>query len=356
MEDNQQQYPEYFTHWDRFLTVGSNPGFHDPEEFQEIIEIYLMEDELIKTRQTITYAFDQYPDDQEMLYEILLLLNDFELWNDLYKLSVKFEETGEVWGDGHRLTALLHLGMEEEAFLFFRKLKQKYKNSQEDLTVIYQAMGEALLEVDLFDSSIDVIKEGIKLCGDEVDFLWLLLQNYSSSEKHEEAKEYAQKIQELNPLDAEVWARLGEYYSETGEYENAIDSLENAQSLGYDSPKHLILLMSVYEQNENFNKVLQKAKDYLNLYSSNYLIHITAAKACRHIENWEGSIFYVSNAIRLNPYMDSLYLFQSASFLKLGETAKAIAALEKGIKETKDPTGDLQKELTRIKYDKNNTP
>jgi len=348
MENNQKEYPSYFISWDNFLTNGENSGYYEPEEFQEIIEIYISENNLDNARKTINYAFRQYPEDKEMLYEILLILNDFELWNDLLDLTIKFEETGEVWGDGHRLTALLHLGMEEEAFLFFRKLKTKYKDSSEDNIVIYQAMGEALMEVDLFESAIDVINEGIALEGEDIDFLWLLLQSYSSVENKEQASACADKIQKLNPLDPESWHRLGVFYAEEEEFENAIDALENAHSLGYDSPKNLILLMSVYEQNESYNKVLQKAKEYLNLYADNYLVQITAARACRFIEDWEGSLFYISNAIRVKPDMDSLYLFQSASYLELGETLKAIKALESGILATNDPVGDLKKELDRI--------
>ena len=348
MENNQDQHPSFFINWDQFLLSGQNPGFFEPEEFQEIIEIYITEDNLDKARKTIQYAFRQYPDNREMLYEVLLLLNDYELWNDLLNLSKEFEEMGEVWSDGHRLTALLHLGMEEEAFLYFKKLKQKYKDSTEDIIVIYQAMGEALLEVDLFDSSIDVIKEGISLTGEDVDFFWLLLQNYSSSGDKKTAMDYADKIQKSNPLDAESWHRLGEFYAEEKEYEYAIEALENAHSLGYDSPKNFALLISVYEQNQNYNKVLQKAKEYLNLYSDSYLIQVTAAKACREMENWEGAVFYMSNAIRLNPTMDTLYLFQSSLFLELGEIDQAIKTLQSGIQATNDPSGELQKELDRI--------
>ena len=349
MENNQEQYPSFFFNWDQFLLSGKNPGFFEPEEFQEIIEIYITEDKLDRARKTIRYAFRQYPDNKEMLYEILLLLNDYELWNDLFNLSKEFEAIGEVWGDGHRLTALLHLGMEEEAFLYFKKLKQKYKDSIEDIIVIYQAMGEALMEVDLFDSSIDVIKEGISITGEDVDFFWLLLQNYSSVGNKETAMSYADKIQKSNPLDAESWHRLGEFYTEIEDYENAIEALENAHSLGYDSPKSQILLIRVYELNHNYNKVLQKAKEYLNLYSNDYLILITAANACQQMEKWEEAGPFISSAIRLQSDMDALYLFQSTVFLQLGEVVKAISALKNGISATNDPNGDLQKELDRLK-------
>ena len=349
MENNQKSYPSFFSNWHNFLKTGQNPGFYEPEEFQDIIDIYISENNLDYARKTIKYAFSHYPENQEMLYEIMLILNDYELWNDLLDLTKEYEKSGEVWGDGHRITALLHLGMEEEAFLYFRKLKQKYKDTPEDSLIIYQAMGEALLEVDLFESSIDVVKEGIQTCGEDIDFLWLLLQNYSSEENFQKASEYARKIQKRSPLDAESWHRLGVFYTEANDYENAIDALENSVSLGYDISKNLILLMTVYEQNRNYNKVLQKAKEYLNLYPDSYLIYVTAAKACRSMEDWEGAVFYISNAIKLRPDMEFFYLFLSASFLELGEISKAAKTLENGIQVTNDPEGELWKELDRIR-------
>lgn len=349
MRDNHDSYPSYFFDWDHFLQSGGNPGFYESEEFLEIIEIYINENKLKSARETLKYALSSHSDDPEMLYEIFLLLNDYELWNDLLDLTIQYEEEGEVWGDGHRLAALLHLGMEEESFLFFGKAKIKHKDNAEYIIVIYQAMGEALMEVDLFESAIDVLKEGINVCGEHVDFYWILLQCYLSTGNNDKASEYAQLIQTLSPLDGESWYRLGVFYSGIKDYENTIEALENAHSLEYDPVKSLVLLMSAYELNGNYNKVLQKAEEYLNLYPDSYLTHITAANACRNIENWEAALYYISQAIRLRPKMDSLYLFQSTVFLELGEVFKAIESLKKGLEATGDPTGNLQKELDRIR-------
>lgn len=353
MYSDKELYPDFFLSWNRFLETGNSVGFFEPDELNEIIEIYITEDQLDKARKTINYALEIYPEDDELLYDILLLLNDFDLWNDLLDLIKKQKET-DIWIDGHQLAALLHLGMEEDAIHFFRKMKNKYKSSSENLSIIYQSMGESLLETGLFESSIDVMKEAISILGEETDFIWILLQSYCALGNAKEVVKYAEKIQTKNPLNGETWHRLGLIYSDIDENESAIEALENAQALGYKPKVNLLVLITAYEKNGNYNKVIEKAKEYLNLFSENQQILLLAAKAAQIMEKWEDAIFFTSKAINLTPDIDSIYLFQSSIYLQIGDPAKAVEILQKGIDKTLDLDGELQKEIYRILTNESN--
>jgi tetratricopeptide (TPR) repeat protein len=341
-------YPDFFLEWDGAVSSGEKPGFYDPEELTEIVEIYISENKIKRAKQAINYALRIYSDDEDILYEILLILNDYELWNDLFSICEQYKERNDVWVDGHKLTALLHLGMEEDAFLLFWKLKTQYSGNKEDLSVIYQAMGEALCEMNLFDSSIDVIQEAINTLDEDINFYWLQLQCYVSLNLKEEVSELTQIIQKLNPLDATTWQRLGDSFLEINDLEKAIDAFEYAQSLGYDSKAILMNLIYAYERNKNLGKALEKAKEYLNLYPDSCSINILAAQLNSQMENWEGALKHVNEAIELVPSLESLYLYKSNFFLHLEEYKKAKLALMEGILNTKDTDGDLIKELSRL--------
>jgi tetratricopeptide (TPR) repeat protein len=347
-EESEESYPDFFYEWDNAIRSGEKPSFYESEELTEIIEIYIYNDEIEKAKQAIDFALKIHSKDEELLYEILLLLSDYELWNDLLILCEQYKEEADVWGDGHRLTALLHLGMEEEAFLLFRKLKSKYAGETGDLSIIYQAMGESLYEIDLFDSCVEVIQEAIDMLGEETDFLWLQLQSYVSLDIKEKVVVLAEKIQQVSPLDAESWHRLGIAFQEIEDLDRAIDAFENAQSLNHDSKQNLMNLIYAYERNDNFNKALEKAKDYLNLYPENYMISIIAAKLCSQMENWEDALKYIENAIEVVPAMDALYMHKSNFLLNLEEYKKAKQALVDGIEKTNDPDGDLNRELIKL--------
>ena len=347
-ESPQDPIPEYFNEWDESLTQNKTPRFFEAEEFSEIIDIYLNNNEVKKAKQTIQYALKLHPNDEDLIYDILLLLNEFELWNDLLTLSEQYEGFSEVWADGHKLTALLHLGMEEDAFLFFRKAKKKYEGDKETLSILYQAMSEALHEVDLFDASVDVISEAINNIGNEPDFYWLKLHGYKSMDLNEKAMEVAQRIEKIAPLDSVSWHNLGNFYLEIRETEKAIEAFEFAESLGYDKPTNYLSLISAYEKNSNPIKALEKAKEYLLIYPDNYLINILASNLCSQMEMWEEALEYINEALLVVPDMDSLYLYKSSFFLNLGEKKKAILTLKEGILETDDPDGDLKKQLQKL--------
>jgi len=344
-----ESYPDFFFEWDNAVTSGRTPGFYEPEELTEIIEIYIINNQSKRAKQAISHALRIFSDDEELIYEILLLLNDYECWNDLLTICEQMSKgESDVWVDGHRLTALLHLGMEDEAFLIFQRLKTKYAGDKEDLSIIYQAMGEALCEVDLYDSAIEVIQEAVDNLDEDINFYWLQLQCYVSLDCKEEVLELAEVIQKLNPLDAGTWHRLGLFFRDINDNEKAIDAFEYAQSLGYSPEEILMNLIYIYDENKNFNKALEKAKEYLLLFPESYLVNMMAAKLNSRMEKWNDALKYVDAALKLIPDEESLYLYKSNFLLHLEEYKKAKLALIDGLKNTKDSEGFLSKRLSKL--------
>jgi len=346
--DPDEFYPDFFIEWNEAVRSGKKPGFYEPEELTDIIEIYLINNKIKRAEQAINYALRIYEDDDELLNEILLVLNDYERWNELLEICDRYKNDADVWIDGHKIAALLHLGMEDEALLLFQKLKKKYADDKEDISIIYQAMAEALFEVDLFDSSIEVMQEAINTLDKDVNFYWLQLQCYASMENKEAVCELADIILKFNPLDADTWYRLGFFFQDINDSEKAIEAFEYAQSLGIDSEEIMVSMIYIYDKNKNYNKALEKAKDYLKLHPDSYVIIMMAVKLNSLIENWKDAIKYVDEALRLTPDAESLYLYKSNYLLHLDEYKKAKLALIEGLKNTKDSEGSLTKKLSKL--------
>ena len=347
-DDSNESYPNYFLEWDQAVSSGKKPGFYEHEELIEIIEIYIINGQYKRAKHAINYGLRIYLDNDDFIYEILLLLNDYERWNDLLTICDQLKEEADVWIDGHRLTALLHLGMEDESFLFFRKLLTKYADNKDDLSIIYQAMGEALCDVDLYDSSIEVIREAIGILDEDINFYWLQMQCYVALGYRQEALKLAEVIQKTDPLDADTWYRLGISFQEIDDKEKAIEAFEYAQSLGYNPEEILMNLMYVYNKNKNFNKALEKVKEYLILYPDSYIINMLAVKLNSRMKNWSDAIKHIDEAIKLTPDIESLYLYKSSFFLHLEEFKKAKLALIDGLINTKDTEGYLSRKLSRL--------
>jgi len=348
-EETNETYPDFFLEWDKAVSSGNKPGFYEPEELTEIIEIYIINNQIKRAKQAINYAFRIYSDDEDLIYEILLLLNDYECWNDLMTLCEKLKKNElDVWVEGHRLTALLHLGMEDEAFIIFKRLKGELAENEEDLSIIYQAMGEALCDVDLFDSCIQIIEEALEKLEKDINFYWILLQCFVSLNCKKDVLELAEVIQNLSPLDAATWHRLGLSFQDIGDKERAIEAFEIARSLGYDPEEILMNLIYIYDKNNNFNKALEKAKEYLEIYPESYFINMMAAKFNSDMENWNEALKYIDIALELTPYMEALYLYKSTFLINLGEYKKAKLILMEGINNTQDLKGNISKKLLEL--------
>ena len=341
-------YPDFFIEWDKAVSEGKKPGFYEPEELTEIIEIYIINNQIKRAKHAINYALRIYSDDDELLYEILVMLNDYEHWNELFDICENYKNEHDIWIDTQRLTTLLHLGMEDESFLLFKKLKSSYSDSAENLSILYQAMGEALSEVDLFDSAIEVVQEAINSLDKDINYYWLLLTCYASLEYREKVLEIAEVVQKLEPLDPLTWFRLGTSYLDIDDSEKAIEAFEYAQSLGDDSEEILMNMIYTYDKNKNFNKALEKAEEYLDSHPGSYVITMMAAKLNSLMENWNEAIKYVDEAIKITPEVESLYLYKTNFLLHLQEYKKAKLTLMEGLRNTKDMKGSLAKKLKKL--------
>ena len=344
----QEPYPDFYYEWDDALSGSQNIRFTDVDELSDIIEIYLYEGEFKKAKKTIAYALKFHPNDEDLIYDILLLLNEYELWNDLLVLAEQQQGISESWVDGHKITALLHLGMEEDAFLFFRKVKPKYEKDDDQLLLLYQVMGESLQEVDLFDAAHDVVEEAITLLGPCLDLYWLQLRALLASNAKAQALEMANRIEQIDPMEGETWHRLGCVYLDLEEMEKAIDAFEFAESLDYKTQRNYLGLITVYEKNGNLLKALEKVKEYLYLYPNHYMVYILAASLCSELSLWQEAIGYIDAALNFAPDLDSLYVYKSRFLVSLGEQKKALYALEEGIRLTKDKQGELKKEWEKL--------
>lgn len=346
-DENEDSFSDSFTEWDDARKLGTSPGYFDADELCDIIDTYLSLDQVSESKEVVEYALRVHPHNEDMLYDIMQMQNDYELWDDLFRLTEQYKTLDKVWVNAHKVTALLHLGMEENAFSLFRKAKTKYTKSRKSLTIFYLAMSESLYDVDLYEAAIDVINEILPKLEDNPneDLLWIQLQCYQATNNKEEVIRLCEQLVKISPMDADVWSRIGLVYKEIGEKEKSIDAFEFAASLGKREPIDILNLIYSYKENGNLLKALEKADDYLERSPNDYIINLLAANLCMEIEDWEKALKYADKAISIDASNDFLYLYKSRCYIRLGEIKKAINTLEEGIRNSKDISNELKQEL-----------
>jgi tetratricopeptide (TPR) repeat protein len=352
MEDFDEDFSESFIQWDDERATGTPHTYCDPDDLSDILETYLSMEELDEGREVLEYAVKMHADNEEMICDMSQTLNDYELWNDLLTFTEKYKKTNQVWIDAHRISALLHLGMEDEAFVCFGLAKKKYTDNEESMLILHHVMSETLNDVDLYEAAIHIVNDIIDRIStqEEVEnFLWILLQSYFSLNDKKNTLKLCEQILRIKPMDAETWSRLGLVYKDLNEKEKAIEAFEFTVSLGKDEPADILNLIYAYKENGNFLKALEKTDEYLKTVSGDFVINLLATSIAIDIEDWERAIKYTDNALKIDPKSNFLYLYKSKSLLHLGEIKKAINILEDGLKKTKDETGDIRKQLKALR-------
>jgi tetratricopeptide (TPR) repeat protein len=352
--ENLGDYSEPFTQWDEERMAGTPHGYFDPDDLGDILEVYLSMEEVDEGRKVLEYALKMHPDNEDMVCDMMETLNEYERWNDLLALTEKYKKKKWVWVDAQRITALLHVGMEDEAFVCLKLAKEKYAGDTDDMLILHQAAATALNDVDLYISAVKVINEVIEeaaSAGKIEEFLWLQVQSFFSLNDKENTLQICEQILHNKPMDADTWNRLGQVYKDLNEKEKAIEAFEFAASLGNDDLSDDLNLIYAYKENGNYLKALEKIDEYLEYSPEEYVVNILAASIAVEIEDWERAIKHTDNALKIDPNSPFLYIYKCRSLLQLGEIKKAINTLEEGLRITGDETGDIRLELRELKRD-----
>jgi tetratricopeptide (TPR) repeat protein len=352
-DDIDDDVSDAFVRWDGEVADNIPHGYFDPDELCDIIDTYLSIDRVEESLKTLMYAIKVHRDNEDMIYDIMLILNEYERWNDLLDLTNGYRSLDQYCTEGQRIAALLHLGMEEDAFICFGQAKKRYANDEEMLVVLYLTMAETLNDVDLYEASIRVVYEILPQIEveDNDDFLWVLLQSYFSLDDKENVLKLCDQILAINPMDADTWSRLGMAYKDIDEKEKAIEAFEFAISLGKNDLVDQINLIYSYKENGNILKALEKTDEYLQEIPDDYVINLLAANMSMEIEAWERALEYTENILKINSSLDFLYLYKSKCLFHLGEIRKAIKTLEKGLSKSDDEVGEIKKKLEELKRD-----
>ncbi|GHT44351.1 hypothetical protein AGMMS49965_19810 [Bacteroidia bacterium] len=350
-------YPNFVYEWDGALEANRQPSrFFDSEELCNMIAFYCNGGEEDKMKLTISAALNAFPDDDDVLEDAMDSLENCGLWNDLLVISQQHAFRGNFYADSHFLYSLLHLGMEEEAFMAFTKMLDIYAKD-EHLDAVYLSMGDALADVDLFQSSIEVVNEGIGLFPDTMDFYWINIESLWALGEKEKALATADQLAQMNAMDAKFWSQLGDLYNTMGEFDRAVEAFHFSESLGYDRNLNLLDLAKTYYESENYAKALEALETFAaeqgdsapQQILANTFIPLVAAEVCAKLGAWEKAIVHLDKSIAFSPNSELFYHSKAEALVHLNRRDEAISVLEEGIRMCRDDDSFLKNLLRKFK-------
>ncbi|MDH8700814.1 tetratricopeptide (TPR) repeat protein [Dysgonomonadaceae bacterium PH5-43] len=343
----EDSYSPYFKDWDNALKQNKSPKFLEVEDIEGIFEEYLEESDIDSFRASVKYALAFHPNNEELIIDIMAYMEELSLWKDLYNFAIQYDDIEDaIYPRTSRLKALLHMGLEEDAFGYFQELKKIYSERGE-LSMIYVAMSEALNSMRLNDAAIKVIKEATSKVGDFLYLNWIELRAYADINDKENALALADRMEKKMSLSYECWEDLAIIFLDLEEYERAIESMEYAKTLGAKSLDLYTALIECYTKNNNPLKALEIAKECIEIYPDTLEVIPIAIVIAIQIEAWDEVFMLIDKIIGIEP-SEEIYLCKSDVFIKFGEYKKAIQTLQEGLIALEGDNESIKKQLAEL--------
>jgi tetratricopeptide (TPR) repeat protein len=197
-------------------------------------------------------------DDHLLLGRLYRLNNDLEKAEQEFKTAVKLQPDSE-----EAVTTLAYLYNEEgdgtRAIEALNSVPEESRSAK-----LYSALGYTYEQKKDYKSAIAAYRHAIALDRDNLDAIRGLAQNLLNDGQTEAALEQYKIIADANPEDAQTYVRMAEIYRRNGNFDEALASLNKAQSMVQDSIEVPYQIAAVQQAQGNFEEAAKTLKDLLD--------------------------------------------------------------------------------------------
>ena len=276
------------------MLENQRSAYFDAEEFELIIDYYIQNNNLKRSRQAVDLALAQHPDDVNLIIKNarqFLVENDPKKAMDLLdQIEPNDEEPDYYLTLGSCYSAL---GKHQKAIDVYNKALSYFdEDEKEDL---YQAIGFEYQCLGFFTKAIEFYKKSHSFID--------LINCFFSTGKTQEGIAYFNQLIEENPQEVEAWSALGDIYRRTDRLEDAAEMYEYVLAI---DPTHLWANMHLANSYYDLNR-FQEAIDSLNEALAHgvetSMIHASLGDCYYRLEKYIDAKNEYNNAIAINEYL-----------------------------------------------------
>ncbi|MFT4753789.1 MAG: tetratricopeptide (TPR) repeat protein [Salibacteraceae bacterium] len=369
MEDHPDYLPFEDGNIDHLITkfeqmrADSDSYYFDVEEFEELIDFYLIESNQEAVELLISLAKGQHPDSislqlkeaESLVYnekasEALQIIEGVSLYEDsnpefyfskasIYSMADQKEKAIEILNrlveisvDEDKVEAKMALAKEFQEIGDYRS---SIKNYQEILS-ISASNEDALMEISLSCELGNLYPEGLSIINTFIDdnpyshFAWFSLGNmHMTIDEHEEAITAYEYATLINEDFSEAFFNLGNAYMKMELFEKAIESYKDSITPHFVDPITYNFIGHCYivlDKNEEAITYFKKAVEHSPEYADGWL---GFAVAYSNLDQSQEGLLYLEKALKINP--ENLYYqyFHADLLVNLGDFESAEIIYEK---------------------------
>ncbi|MCD8217806.1 MAG: tetratricopeptide repeat protein [Clostridiales bacterium] len=193
----------------------------------------------------------------------------------------------------YRALALYQSGDTEGAIEVYTALAEYDSENWE----IYYLRGSIYLQEGQSEAALEDYAKAFSLNDDDVELCVHIYENLSDAGLSESGQEYLNQVLSVTPSTAEEYYFVGDMYFLTGDYENALADLKQAEELGYD--KALLLLGCIYAEEGDSESAETAFTSYMEKYPEDAEALSGLGEIALEAGEYEDAIFYLESALEV---------------------------------------------------------
>ena len=313
------------------MLENQRPTYFDAEEFEMIIDYYMQNNNLKRSRQAVDLALAQHPDDINLKIKNarqFLVENDPKKAFDLLdQLEINDEEPDYYLTLGSCYAAL---GKHQKAIDTYTAALSYFDEDEKGelyhaIGFEYQNLGALNKAIEYYKKSLNVDAEDLQNNNSIID----LINCFILTDRVEEGIAYFNQRIEENPQEAESWSALGDLYRRTDRLEEAIEMYEYVLAI---DPTHLWANMHLANSYYDLNR-FQEAIDSLNEALAHdvetSMIHASLGDCYYRQENYIDAKNEYNSALAINEHLTEAWSGLGYIYSDTGDSHKAIKFFER---------------------------
>jgi tetratricopeptide (TPR) repeat protein len=220
-----------------------------------------------QSQNVLKLAIEQYQEivklEPNNVEDHLLLGRLYRLDNDMVKAESEFKTAIKLQPDSEEaLTTLAYLYNDEgdanRAIQTLSSIPESERSAK-----LYSALGYTYEEQKDFKNAITAYRKAVALDHDNLDAMRGLAQNLLNDGQLDAALSEYKTIADANPEDPQTYLNMSDIYRRTGQFNEALDSLQKASSMVQDSVEVPYRTAVIYEIQGRYDDAAQVLQDLL---------------------------------------------------------------------------------------------
>ncbi len=281
--------------------LSNNASFYfDVDQFEEIIDYYLLHNKTSKALKAVLHAADQHPSATSLFLKKAQVLNDKgepgEALGILNKIEGIESSNPEVYYT--KGVALYISGNTEQAIEQFHVAIRLSDDSGgeiiSNIALFFEQQGKPSMALKYF-------RMACRYDPDNVSLIYDLAYCYEKLDDFSNSAYYYERCLDADPFSAGVWYNLGVVYSHAGESEKAIQAFDYSIALEDDFVSAYLNKAGILADQERYSEAVAVYHELSGLEPNNEEFAACIGECYEKMEEWDKSRYYYSKALDINP-------------------------------------------------------